>query len=160
MNNEQRKQPEGQPPRSAGWTIKKRLSVLSVVVVAALLVNGLVTLWLVERINRDVRQLAEVEETLEEVVLEMEINAGETARAVLDYIRTLDPDNESHAHDSEKDFEGYADEFARLAETDAEREIGQQVHRLYQDYKRLADEIMERAATRQVKLVHHKARQL
>ena len=56
----------------------------SLVVLALLVVNATVCIYLVQRMTRDVRQLAEVEQPLEEAILEMEINAGETAWAVFD----------------------------------------------------------------------------
>lgn len=62
--------------------------------------------------------MTQIEEPLEEAVLEMEINAGETARAVLDYLREQDPKYINKKHDSEADFERYAAEFEALAETD------------------------------------------
>ena len=68
-------------------TISRKLKLNALLVLPLLVVNVVVGIYLVQRLMSNVRQLAEVEEPLEEAVLEMEINAGETARAVLDYIR-------------------------------------------------------------------------
>ena len=100
----------------------------------------------------DVQHLAEIEEPLEEAVLEMEINAGETARALLDYVRDQQAHNIDKMHDSERDFERYAKEFERLAETEEERELGRQVSVLYQEFKTLGDEITSLSKQRYVSL--------
>ena len=105
-------------------------------------INALATYLLLERISSDIRQVAEVEEPLEEAILEMEINAGETALAVLDYIRDHEARDRNKAHDSESDFEEYADEYIRLAETFKERQLGRQVISLYLEFKDLGDQIM------------------
>lgn len=105
-------------------------------------INALAAFLLLERISSDIRQVAEVEEPLEEAILEMEINAGETALAVLDYIRDHEARDRNRAHDSESDYEEYADEYIRLAETDEERQLGRQVTALYLEFKDLGDQIM------------------
>ena len=51
-------------------------------------------------------------------------------------------------HDSERDFERFAEEFKRLAETDKERELGRQVAELYGHFKTLGDEIVSLARRR------------
>mgnify|MGYP006916007973 FL=1 len=73
------------------------------------------------------RQLVEIEEPLEQAILEMEINVGETARAVLDYIRDHEQRDLDRIKDSERDFERFALVFERLAETGEERALGRQV---------------------------------
>ena len=121
--------------------ITRKLQLNTLIVLALLVLNGVVAVFLVQRMMGDVRQLVEVEEPLEEAVLEMEINVGETARAVLDYIRDHDERDIERMHDSERDFEHYAKEFERLAETDKERALGRQVAMLYRDFKEQGDEI-------------------
>ena len=121
--------------------ITRKLQLNTLIVLALLVLNGVVAVFLVQRMMGDVRQLVEVEEPLEEAVLEMEINVGETARAVLDYIRDHDEHHIDRMHDSERDFERYAREFERLAETEEEQELGRQVAMLYRDFKEQGDEI-------------------
>jgi len=79
-------------------------SLMLVVVVA-----GLVSSLYIDEIDRKLRQVVEVEEPLERAVLEMKINAGETARAVLDYVRELETEYLEVMRDSEADFERYAE---------------------------------------------------
>ena len=92
----------------------------------------------------------EVEEPLVHAVLEMEINAGETARAVLDYVRELETEHIEAMRDSEADFERFAADFERLAETGDERRLGQDVAGLYGEFKALGDEIIARADQQRV----------
>ena len=121
--------------------ISQKLKLTALVVLVLLVANATVGIYLIRRMTRDVRQLTEVEEPLKEAILEMEINAGETARAVLNYIRDHEERDIDRMRDSERDFERFAKEFERLAETDEERGLGRQVAALYRDFKTLGDEI-------------------
>ena len=132
--------------------ITRKLQLNALMVLALLVLNGVVAIFLVQRMMGDVRQLAEVEEPLKEAVLEMEINVGETARAVLDYIRDHEEHDIDRMHDSERDFERFMVQFERLAETDEERTLGRQVATLYRDFKRLGDEITSASKQRNVTL--------
>ena len=105
-------------------------------------ISSLASYLYIGRIDSDVRQIVEVEQPLEQAVLEMEINAGETARAVLDYVREPLSEHREIILDSEADFERYAETFERLAETDEERWLGREVATLYTDFKALGDEIL------------------
>jgi len=121
--------------------IDHKLKLNSAVVLALLTVSVAVAVFFFDRIEKDVRQLAEVEEPLKQAIQEMEINVGETARAVFDYIRDPHQLDFDRIQDSESDFERFAGEFERLAETEAERALGQQVAVLFREFKILGDEI-------------------
>ena len=86
--------------------------------------SGLVSYQYIGRIDNDLAQIVEVEEPLEQAVLEMEINASETALAVLGFIRDQDPAQLHIIRDSEADFRRFVGEFERLAETDEEQRLG------------------------------------
>ena len=98
--------------------IAHKLLFNSLLVFVLLILNITVSIFLTQRINSDVRQMTQVEEPLEQAVLEMEINAGETARSVLDYIRDFEEGHLDRKKDSESDFEQYTQIFKRLAETE------------------------------------------
>lgn len=121
--------------------ISTKLKLNSLVVLTLLVLNAVAAVFLVQRMMENVRQLVEVEEPLKEAILEMEINALETAQAVLDFVREHQVRNIDKMHDSQRDFEGYAKEFERLAGTEQERELGRQVAGLYREFKVLGDEI-------------------
>ena len=121
--------------------IARKLKLNSLIVLALLVLNVAITLFLVRQMMENTRQLAEVDEPLEEAVLEMEINAGETAWAVLHYVWTPEEKDLDTIKDSEADFERHAQDFERLAETEEERALGAEVAVLYSDFKILGDEI-------------------
>ena len=64
--------------------ISQKLGLTALSMLALFALNGAVTLFSVQRMLGDVRQLVMVEEPLEEATLEMEINAGETAEFTVD----------------------------------------------------------------------------
>jgi PAS domain S-box-containing protein len=110
-------------------------------VLTLLVLNVVVAIFLINRMTEYTRQLVELEEPLEEAVLEMEINAGEAARALLDYVREQKEHNIDKMNDSYLDFERWAKEFERLVETESERALGHKVAGLYLEFKALANEI-------------------
>ena len=146
--------PDADPPSSIGrWGIAERLWLTLGLLVLIPLVGGLIAYRHVQQIGRDVIQVVAVKEPLEQAVLEMEINAGETARAVLDYIYDLEPEHLVVMRDSEADFQDFAARFEHLAETAEERRLGRVVATLYADFKTLGNEIVALADERQSTLV-------
>lgn len=141
--------PRARFPLSGTWRVAHKLLLGFGFVILLSMVISLVSYNYVKKIDRKLRQIVSVEEPLEYAVLEMEINAGETARAVLDYVRELAPEHLEKLRDSEADFERFAAEFERLAETDEERRLGQEVAGLYEEFKVLGDEIVALADRRQ-----------
>ena len=152
-------------------TVAKKLWLCFGLLVLVLALSGILSYGQIRHILKDVIQVVEVVEPLEEAILEMEINAGETARAVLDYTRHVHPADMEKAHDSEADFERFAAKFDELAKTDEQRRLGNKVAQLYGEFKILGDEIMaladQRRATRELfrkdakeieKLAHQKLR--
>ncbi|GEM_PF-1992578 len=139
-------------PSFRSWTVAKKLWLGFGGLIFVLALGGLVFYWAIGHIGKDLRQVVMVEGPLEESVLEMEINAGETARAVLDYVRERKSKIREKAHDSEAAFEGFASQFGKLAETDEERRLGKEVSKLYLEFKPLGNEIMTLADQRQAAL--------
>ena len=105
--------------------------------------NIIITIILVNRMMNNTRQLAEIDEPIKEAVLEMEINASETARAVFDYIWDHEVRDLERMLESEHDFERYYKKFDRLVETEEEKSLGRKVYKLYQDFNRLGHEIID-----------------
>ncbi len=124
------------------WGVAGKLWLAFGLLVLVLAVSGLVSYRSIQQIDRDLRRFVAVEEPLERAALEMEINAGEGARAVLDYVRELAPEHIEARRDSEADFERFSRDFERLAETDDERRLGREVAGLHGVFKALGDEIV------------------
>ena len=128
--------------------IDHKLKLNALIVLSLLTISVGVAIFLVDGIKNNVRQMAEVDQPLEQAILEMEINVGETARAVLDYIQDFEQDELDAIQDSEHDFERYAETFERLAETDEERVLGEKVANIYREFKTLGDQITSLAKRR------------
>ena len=121
--------------------ISTKLKLNSLVVLVIIVLNVTVALFLVQRIVTESRQQAEGAEPLDEAVLEMEINVGETAQAVLDYIIDHEDHHIDKIHDSERDFERFAKVFEELAVSEKEQSLGREVAAVYRDFKMLGEEI-------------------
>ena len=121
--------------------IASKLRLNAFVVLAFLVAIIAVAVISIVQIQKDVRQLAEGEEPLEQAILEMEINVGESARAVLHYLLSPDEQILDRIRDSERDFARYAEQFERLAETEEERALGRKVAEIYLEFKALGAEI-------------------
>jgi len=140
-------------PAPIKWGVATRLWLGFGALIALLLLTDFVSYRYTLRITGDLRQIVEIEEPLEEAVLEMEINAGETALAVLDYVRDQEPKHLETIRDAESDYEQYALQYQRLAETDEERRLGKEVARLYEEFSTLGSEIVFLARQRNVDLL-------
>ncbi len=113
---------------------------------------GVVSYWQIGRIEKDLLQIVQIEEPLQEAILEMEINVGEMARAVLNYVWNLEPTDIKKVRDSEADFERFAARFDQLAESDERKRLAQEVAQLCAHFKILADEIIMLADQRHADL--------
>ncbi len=135
-----RRSPHLMSPRN--WPVAAKLWLAFGLLIAILAASGVVARWHIQQIDADLIQIVAVEEPLEQAVLEMEINVGETAAAVFQYVRELAPEHIEAMRDSEADFERFAAAFERLAETDEERRLGREVARLYAEFKELGTAIV------------------
>lgn len=128
--------------------IERKLILKVLAVLSLLTVIVGVAIYYFDRIERDVRQLTEIEEPLQRTILEMEINVVETARAVLHYIQDHDRRFLDNIADAKLDFDRFAADFLRLAETEQERVLGRQVIGHYQKFKLMGDQITSMAKRR------------
>jgi CHASE3 domain sensor protein len=110
-------------------TIANKLWFSFWVLIAVLTICGVISYWQIHGINSVIKQLVEVREPLQEVILEMEINMGNTSRAVIGYVMDRDPSCIKRLHDSEKEFEGLVSEFSKLAGTEEEKRFHREVSR-------------------------------
>ena len=140
--------PEARIRPQGRWGVASKLWLGFGLLVLILAVSDFVSFGYVRQFERNLSRVVTVMDPLETAVLEMEINAGETARAVLDYVRDLDPIHLEVVVDSEADFESFAARFERLAETDDERRLGRKFAGLYADFKTLGYKIVALADRR------------
>lgn len=130
------------PPEECPMTIRNKLKLTNTLVLLLLVASLSVSIALNLRIQSDARQLSEVDQPLEQAILEMEINAGESARAVYQYLHTPDETSVELLRDSEADFERFALQFERLANTDEQRALGRIVMDRYREFKISGDKII------------------
>ena len=102
---------------------------------------GVVSYLQIGRIEKDLLQIVQIEEPLQEAILEMEINVGEMAGAVLNYVWNLESTDIEKVRDSEADFKRFVARFDQLAESDEKKRLAQEVAQLCTHFKMLGDEI-------------------
>ncbi len=134
------------------WSIGDRLKIAFGLLVLVQVVSGIVTLFQIAKINQDISQLVNVEEPLEESILEMEIKAGESARAVLDYIRDRKPKHLTKLISSRDGFAANFSQYQKLANSDAERNLSTQISERYADYHQMSASIIRLADQRDAAL--------
>ena len=123
--------------------VRQKLGLLVVGLVILVIISSALSYYFVNRIEKDVLKLGLVEEPLEEAVLELEINVGEGARAVILYSIASDAKHIQRFQDSDQDFLRSMEEFIRLAETDAEMNAIIQVAELHGEFQSLGARIID-----------------
>ena len=138
--------------KRGGPSIKGRLAFGFGVLVVMLTLSGAVSLWQIDRIDSALLRIVNVEEPLEEALLEMEIHAGETARAILQHMHEPTAEYRQHAVNSEHAFQKYAQQFETLVENEEEQRLGKKVFGTYTEFKALGDEIITVSLSRRTSL--------
>ena len=130
------------PRLTKNHSVKHRLTFGFGFLIVLLVASGVVSLWQLNQVDDALRRIVTVEEPLEKAVLEMEIHAGETARAILHYMHEPDDKFRAQAHQSEQTFDEYSHQYSLLAENEEEKRLGKQVHATYDEFKELGEELM------------------
>ena len=92
--------------------------------------------------QRLLAELVSVEKPVDDAAHEMEINAIGTGLGILQYVSTGDPAYRERVADDEADFERFEAVHDRLSETREEREAGDRLRSLYDEYRALGDDLM------------------
>ena len=145
--------PAGRPLAKTRWGITKKLWLGFGLLVLILAFSGLVSSWHIHRIQQELQHITEVKEPLKEAVLEMEINAGEAARAVQEYVRDRNKEDLDRIRDSEADFARYAAAFEKIDKTNEEHRLGRKVVGLYDNFAALSRRIVALADSRHESVV-------
>ena len=117
---------------------------LSLFVIAAL-----VSFFQARIVDEKVREITEVAEPTSAAAYEMEINVIGTGLGVVKYLQTGDEIHRRRVAKDEADFERFKAQYDLLAETTRGRELGEQLSRLYQEYKALGDTLMDQTDRRE-----------
>jgi diguanylate cyclase (GGDEF)-like protein len=127
------------------WAIKSRLWLGFGVLVCLLAAGQMFGYWQIHRVNRLLTQVIDVEAPLEQAALEIEIQAGESARSVLNYVIEPNPETAHQAFEAHQAFRRLASYIQSRAEDDEQRRHGQAVDGLYADFRSLGDQMMDLA---------------
>jgi len=96
------------------------------------------------RVNRAMQQLADIKEPIYTATHEMEINVNEISMRVLRYLAAPSKNLRNHVAGDERDFERFHAQYLRLAETEGEKQLGRKVGELYNEFKSLGRDLMDR----------------
>ncbi|MCA9004837.1 MAG: response regulator [Planctomycetaceae bacterium] len=124
-------------------SISDRLKFAFGLLVLIQVVSGIVTWFQISLINQDISQLVNVDEPLDESILEMEIKAGEIARAVLDYVRDRDQKHLTKLINSRDDFTDNFLRYQTLAKSNDELLLSKNISTMYEKYNQRASQIID-----------------
>ncbi|MFC1990029.1 PAS domain S-box protein [Chloroflexota bacterium] len=96
--------------------------------------------WQTQRTDSYIAQVVEIQESRQQAVLEMRLNAANIARSVSDYMRDGDPTHLEKARDFEAGFKISAARFNELSQTDGQKVLGQEIDKLYEEFRGEAHE--------------------
>ena len=131
--------PSGSPIK---WGTSRKLFLGFGLLISIVALITLISYQKIQNIDKDVVQVVDVAGPLERVILEMKLEADETADAVFDYVRDRKPSDKEKVREAEIAFGRFAAEFDILAQTEEEKRLGQEVAKLYEESKRSGYEIM------------------
>jgi len=124
-------------------TIGQKLALGFGSLMAIFLITGLVVNANVRTIEKDLKEITEVEEPTSAAAYEMEINVIGAGLGVLKYLDTGDPKYRSRVEKDQADFERFKAQYDRLAETPKGKELGKKVGALYLEFKAQGDTLMD-----------------
>lgn len=148
------------PAKLRKWSISDRLKCAFGLLVLVQVAGGAVTLFQLSNINQDISQLVNVEEPLEESILEMEIDAGEMARSVLDYVRDREQKHLRKLILARDRFQENLKRYKQLTLSEQEIDLNRKIELDYQIYNRKSADLVrlvdKRAAALHVFVNHVK----
>jgi len=105
-----------------------------------LVVTFIIYYWQTQRIDSHIAQVVEIQESGQQAVLEMRLNTANIARSVSDYMRDGDLTHLERARDFETGFKISAARFNEFTQTDGQKVLGQEINKLYEEFKGAANE--------------------
>ncbi len=127
------------------FTVTKKI----VAGLAVIILIGIIAMLVIYRglylVERDMQQLAHVEEPLILAAYEMEINMNGVALAVLKYVSTRTARYRGWAEKNLADFDGFHATYSKLIASPGELALNETVTRLYTEFKPLALDMMQNA---------------
>jgi signal transduction histidine kinase len=119
-----------------------------VTVLAIVLAMATITLFVVynglSRVGQEMRRLAEIREPSYSATNKIEINLNGMAHAVFAYLRNPEAQHRAKMEEDEADVLAFHARYLELATTEAERNLGNQLGKMFQEFRSLGDSLMHR----------------
>ncbi len=123
-------------------TIGKKLGSGFGVVLLIFAISGLVTVTRLRDIDRNLREIIDVEEPTSAAAYEMEINLLSAGFCLLGYLEDRDPECLENIKGDTEDFAEYQKKYTELAETEKGKELGVKLGEEYDKFKNLTDKLV------------------
>lgn len=130
-------------------TIAKKLWLSFGILILVLGVSGSISYLQIRKLNQTLRQFLSVQEPLEEALLEMEINIGETAISTFAFVRDGNRIHKENLHQFQEIFETSLKQFNALAITASEKKFGRTADIFFSKHQVLSKQIITLAEARE-----------
>jgi signal transduction histidine kinase len=128
--------------------VRSSVSLKVVTVLAIVLAMATIALFVVynglSRVGQEMRRLAEIREPSYSATNKIEINLNGMAHAVFAYLRNPEAQYRTKMEEDEDDVLAFHARYLELATTDAERTLGNQLGKMFQEFRSLGDSLVLR----------------
>jgi signal transduction histidine kinase len=128
--------------------VRSSVSLKVLTVLAIVLAMATIALFIVydglSRVGREMRQLAEIREPSYSATNKIEINLNGMAHAVFAYLRNPEAQHRTKMEEDEADVMAFHARYLDLAATDTERELGDRLWLMFQEFRALGDSLVGR----------------
>lgn len=133
-------------------TIANKLLIGFGILFLILAVTGFIIDSNIRLIAKALEEITTVDEPANAAAYEMEINAIGTGLGVLNYLVTGDPRGRQRVEKDQADFERFKAQYSRVVKSPQEKESGEKIALLYQDFNALGKTLIEQRDTREESL--------
>ena len=144
--------------RPRDWTIAQKLWASFGALFLLIVLGGGAAHVHVRQVAGLLHKVVHSDESLLTIILEMEINTAESARAVLHYAHDLDPRHVESRRDAQADFRKYIEAYDRVVSTSEFKRHGREIATLYARWSATGDAIITLVDRRRE--VHERFRRL
>ncbi len=123
-------------------TIAKKLWLSFIILILILGISGAISYLQIEKLNNTLTQFLSAQEPLENALLEMEVNIGETAISVLGFVRDGNPVHIENIGRFQKKFETSLTRFNTLTGTKPEKSFDREADKVFRKHQASSKEII------------------
>ncbi|MDQ3664988.1 MAG: HAMP domain-containing protein [Acidobacteriota bacterium] len=123
-------------------TVTKKIVLGISIIVLIAMVSMFIVYDGLSTLQKNVHELAVIEEPTAAAAYEMEINVLGLGMGVLKYLDSHNPRDRQQVQKDQSDFERFHAEYVRLAKTPRHRELADRAEALYKDFKALGETMM------------------